>query len=80
MKLYADDAGIGYIVKNYGDGLMMIKPKDTQGRCLFFTVIETSERQTLVALLAYKKEGQKLSERLRKLASERMKRYMENQK
>ncbi len=80
MKLYANDAGVGYIVKSYGDGLMMIKPKESQGRCLFFTVIENSERQTLVAILAYKKEGQKLPERVRKLAQERIKRYMENQK
>lgn len=77
MKLYRLDAGIGYVVKNYGKGLMMIKPKDGQGRCLFFTTVETEGVQELVALLAYKKEGQKMPERLKNLALQRMATYQQ---
>jgi len=78
MKLYASFAEIGYVVKNYGSGLHMIKRSDGQGRCLFFLSHEEEGVQTLVALLAYKKETQKLPERLRRLALERMKSYKEN--
>jgi phage-related protein len=80
MKLYRIDAGIGYVVKSYGKGLMMIKPKDGQGRCLFFTTIETQGVQELVALLAYKKEGQKMPKRIKNLALERMADYQQDRK
>jgi phage-related protein len=80
MKLYRKEAGKSYVIKGYGDGLSMIKPKDGQGRCLFFCVIELEGTQKLVALLAYKKEGQKAPARLIKLARERMSIYRENQK
>ena len=79
MKLFALDASIGYTVKNYGEGLMMVKPKDGQGRCLFFTQIEKAGQLELIALLAYKKEGQKLPISVRRTAFARKKSYLENQ-
>lgn len=77
MKLYRLDAGIGYVVKSYGLGLLMIKPKEGQGRCLFFCVVEVKGAQELVALLAYKKETRKLPDRLKKLALERMRDFLD---
>ena len=79
MKLFALTANIGYTVKNYGDGLMMIKPKDGQGRCLFFTQVELAGQLELIALLAYKKESQKLPDSVRRTALARKKTYLENQ-
>lgn len=80
MKLYRMDAGVGYVVKSYGQGILMIKPKAGQGRCLFFGVVETQGSLELVALLAYKKESQKVPRRLLDLASERMRQYKERRK
>lgn len=80
MKLYRLDVGIGYTIKNYGDGLLMIKPKDGQGRCLFFTEIELDGQIELVALLSYKKESQKLPEQHKRIALQRRETYLENRK
>ena len=80
MKLYRMDAGIGYVVNSYGKGILMIKPKDGQGRCLFFSVIETDGAQELVALLAYNKESQKIPKHLIDLAADRMRQYKERTK
>jgi phage-related protein len=64
-----------WIVKDYGDGLMMIKPSNrTQGRCLFFTVREIEGHEELIALLAYKKESQGAPARVLDTARERMRR------
>lgn len=67
MKAYVTDEVDKCVVKNYGDGLHMIKARGQgQGRCLYFTrVIEPIARgpdgeqvENLVALLFYKKETQ----------------------
>ena len=79
MKLYRKEAGKSYVVKSYGGGLLMLKPKDGQGRCLFFCVAETGTDQLLVALLGYKKEGQKAPPRLIQAARERMRLYEREQ-
>ena len=76
MKLYRLDAGIGYVVKSYGDDLKMIKPKDGQGRCIFFTEVHQGDHVELVALLAYKKESQKLPDSVRRLALQRKQTYL----
>ena len=46
MLAYRLDQGAGYIVQNYGDGLMMVKDAaHGQGRCLFFSIrVEWGER------------------------------------
>jgi phage-related protein len=80
MKLYRQDAGIGYLVKNYGDGLWMIKPQHGQGRCLFFMIAKSTESTELIALLAYKKESRKAPDRLLALAKQRMDGYLRDQK
>lgn len=72
MQNYQDDLGVGYTVRNYGDGLLMLKPSSrSQGRCLFFyrEVVDGVER--LVALLIYKKESQEVPVRILKAARER---------
>lgn len=49
MKLYRLDVPKGYVIKSYGDGLMMIKPQNGRGRCLFFTEVEVAGIRELVA-------------------------------
>jgi len=80
MKLYGIEAGKGYVVKNYGEGLMMIKPRDGQGRCLFFCTAQQADVVSLVALLAYKKETTKLPDRVKDLAMTRMRMFKEKLK
>lgn len=58
----------------------MIKPKEGQGRCLFFCVVEVKGTQELVALLAYKKESRKLPDRLKKLALDQMRGFLDEMK
>jgi hypothetical protein len=77
MKLYRLEVGTGYIVQSYGHGLMALKPKSGQGRCLFFCIREVGGDQELVALLAYKKESQRMPVRFRELAFDRMREYKE---
>jgi phage-related protein len=73
MRAYAKDLGIGYEVKSYGGGLMMVKDSGAQGRCLFFTVRKDYDgSETLTALLIYKKESQEAPERIIELAKKRM--------
>ncbi len=79
MKLYRLDARIGYVIKNYGEGLMMLKPTSGAGRCLFFCE-PTETGQELVALLAYKKEWQKAPEQLVRMARLRMKMVLDKPK
>lgn len=60
MLAYRLAAASGFQVKNYGQGVMMIKDDSRgQGRCLFFTVRQEGGEEVLTALLVYKKEGQK---------------------
>jgi phage-related protein len=77
MKLFRYDLGIGYVIKNYGDGLMMIKAKHGQGRCLFFTIVEVIGTQELIVLTSYKKETQNLPDSVKRLAVQRMRLYLE---
>lgn len=74
MESYPWDLVTGYVVKNYGQGLFMIKDSSHgQGRCLFFrTVVEQPER--LIALLIYKKESQEALARVIETARKRMER------
>jgi phage-related protein len=73
MRAYAKDLGIGYEVKSYGDGIMMVKDPGAQGRCLFFTIRkEANGSETLTALVVYKKESQKAPKREIELAKRRM--------
>ena len=56
MLAYRLDKGGGYVVKSYGDGLMMVKDSTHgQGRCLFFSVRIERGEEILTALLVYKK-------------------------
>ena len=79
MKRYQNDEAVGYRVKNYGDGLLMIhgSGKD-QGRCLFFKkelVADSTTgelRERLVALLIYKKESMEVPARVMETARRRM--------
>lgn len=73
MKLYQQDAEIGYTIDNYGD-VMMIKGKK-QGRGLFFA--HFGDR--LVLLKVYKKETQKVPRAVIESAISRKRTYMENQ-
>ena len=80
MERYADGIDAGWTVKNYGDGLFMIKAKGQRnGRCLFFTIDEVEPRK-LVALLFYKKESQDAPAHLVETARERRGIYLESRK
>ncbi|HSI74028.1 MAG TPA: hypothetical protein VK934_12700 [Fimbriimonas sp.] len=79
MKQYQDDTGVGYRIKNYGDGLMMISDSGRgQGRCLFFRAETNINPKTgeveerLTALLVYKKETQKVPQSVIQTARKRM--------
>ncbi|MGV3616121.1 MAG: type II toxin-antitoxin system RelE/ParE family toxin [Fimbriimonas sp.] len=73
MKLFRLEAAGGYVVSNYGDGLLMIKAANqTQGRCLFFTIREVDGVEVATALLAYKKESQKAEKQKMETARQRM--------
>jgi len=77
MGRYGRSLDGGYVVRNYGGDLYMIKATNhTSGRCLFFT-IDTEEPTKLVALLAYKKESDEAPESLIRTARERRGRYLE---
>jgi len=79
MKKYADNEPSGWVVKDYGAGLFMIKAANqTQGRCLFFTVrpqetVGQASTEELVALLAYKKETQEAPDQMIETARQRLK-------
>ena len=78
MENYRDNTGIVYVVKNYGDGLMMIKDRSKgSGRCLFFTVREVEGVEQLVMLIAYKKESDEVPAAVLSTARERMNDYAE---
>ena len=72
MESYQWDLGTGYVVKNYGQGLYMIKDSSHgQGRCLFFRTV-AGQPERLVALLIYKKESQEAPARVIETARKRM--------
>ncbi len=74
MLAYRMDTGSGYVVKNYGEGLMMVRDgSHGAGRCLFFSVREEQGVEVLVALLVYKKESQEAPKRVIDTARQRMK-------
>ena len=80
MERYGLGDPTGWIVKDYGGGLLMLKAKgERQGRCLFFTHDE-AEPPRLVALLFYKKEGQDAPSRVIDAARERRGRYLESKR
>lgn len=78
MERYAEGDDVGFEVKDYGDGLLMIKKRGPAGRCLFFS--HDSEEKLLVALLAYKKESDEAPKNLLESARERRGRYLESQR
>ncbi len=72
MKECRQNSGIGYIVKSYGNEVMMIRANDhSQGRCLFFSVSEVNGVQILTALVVYKKEKDEVPASVLKRAEKR---------
>ena len=78
MQRYAKGDEAGFTVRDYGEGLLMIKKDGLSGRCLFFTYDEIDPTR-LVALLAYKKEGDEAPRHILDAARERRGRYIEAQ-
>ncbi len=74
MRSYRLELEGGFIVKSYGQGLMMIKATNqTQGRCLFFSIAAGSDgAEVLIALLFYKKETQEVPISVLETARQRM--------
>ena len=73
MFNYRIDAGVGYEVKTYGGGLMMVRDSSHgSGRCLFFSVGVEKGEEILTALLVYKKESQEAPARILETARTRM--------
>lgn len=60
MVAYAEGREAGFRHSDYGDGLEMLTDGGRgQGRCLYFTRDSDGATETLVILLAYKKETEK---------------------
>lgn len=84
MDNYQRDNGVAYRHEHYGEGLEMLA--GGQGRCLFFTReaitdAVTGERvERLIALLVYKKEGQKAPKHVLQTARDRMRRSKEQER
>jgi phage-related protein len=75
MGLYQKDAGIGYDVRSYGDGLRMLKPTGgAAGRCLFFRADVVGGLEVLTVVLIYKKESQEVPAHVMDTARKRMRR------
>ena len=73
MKAYAIDESSGYVVKSYGDRLMMIKDASHgQGRGLFFSVRVVGGEEVMTLLLVYKKESREAPARVVETARRRM--------
>jgi hypothetical protein len=76
MALYSREIAIGHVVKNYGNGLLMLKAANRScGRCLFFAV-EHSDETVLIALLAYKKGSNEVPANLLATARKRRQQYL----
>ena len=77
MERFAKDENVGWTIKNYGDGLHMLKAGNgTAGRCLFF-VANQHRPPRLIALLFYKKESRDAPTNLLETARHRMKAFIE---
>lgn len=76
MERYAKGDEAGFVLKSYGEGLLMPKKDKRSGRSLFFAY-DPDERTTLVLLLAYKKEKDEVPAQLIDAARTRMRRYLE---
>jgi len=76
MERYAKGDEAGFVVKDYGGDLFMLKKRGRSGRSLFFTYDET-DRTKLVLLLAYKKESDEAPDHLIEAARSRRGRYIE---
>jgi len=79
MQRFARGDDAGFTLKDYGDGLLMLKKKGRSGRSLFFTYDE-NDKAKLVLLLAYKKESDEAPESLVRTARERRGRYIGQRK
>lgn len=72
MERYAKGQDVGWMVKDYGGGLSMLKPRNrTAGRCLF-TARPEGGTERLIALLFYKKESDEAPNALIEAARKRM--------
>ena len=73
MLGYRKASGSGYVVKNYGRGLFMIKDDSRgQGRCIFFSARQEQGDELLTALLVYKKESREVPARVIEAARKRL--------
>jgi|GEM_PF-1710799 len=77
MEYFQNASEAKYTVKNYDDGLMMIKG-NRQGRCLWFFKGETVDGiEILIVVLVYKKETQRVPSKVLETARSRMAMYRE---
>lgn len=79
MQRFAQGDDAGFMLRAYGDDLLMLKKKGRSGRSLFFTY-DDKDNTKLVLLLAYKKESDEAPESLIRTARERRRRYIESRK
>ena len=80
MGRWASGLEGGFVVRDYGDGLLMIKATNrTAGRCLFFTLDE-NDSTLAIALLGYKKESNEAPKFLIATARERRRRYLDSRR
>lgn len=80
MSAFAEGLDIKHVVKNYSDGLMMLKASNgTSGRCLFFCQ-QVGDTIRAIALLFYKKETQDAPKHLIEAARKRKSSFQEKRK
>lgn len=73
MKNYQNGSGKSYEVKNYGEGLLMLKPTgNAAGRCLFFFNEVVNGEEILTVVLIYKKESREAPKQVVETARRRM--------
>jgi hypothetical protein len=78
MKAYQMKLPGGFLIKSYGDGLMMIKAANrTSGRCLFFSSAMEAGTEILTALLGYKKETDEVPKQVLDTARARLRKVRE---
>ena len=78
MGRYSEGDDVGFTIKDYDEGLLMLKKDRRNGRLLFSHDATTGPRP--VSLLAYKKESQKAPQNLIATARERRGRWIEARK
>ena len=76
---YAKGENAGFVVKDYGGGLLMLKKARMAGRCLFFPYEEEGEVY-LIFLLAYKKEADEAPSHLIDAARQRRANFIESRR